>query len=58
MLIENERNSVRVSYTNGTKQTEEAPSMDWVERTIWTDRMLEALAKGVKGGIWSFSLAK
>lgn len=28
---------------------------DWVERTIWTDRMLEALEKGVKGGYW-FSL--
>jgi RNA-directed DNA polymerase len=27
----------------------------WVERTVWTDRMLEALEKGVKGGIW-FSL--
>jgi RNA-directed DNA polymerase len=29
--------------------------MDWVERSIWTDRMLEALDKGVKGGVW-FSL--
>ncbi len=55
MSIENERNSVRVSCANGTKQMEEAPSMDWVERTIWTDRMLEALAKGVKGEVW-FSL--
>lgn len=27
----------------------------WVERTVWTDRMLEALEKGVKGGVW-FSL--
>jgi len=26
-----------------------------VERTVWTDRMLEALEKGVKGGVW-FSL--
>lgn len=27
----------------------------WVEHTIWTERMLEALMKGVKGGMW-FSL--
>jgi RNA-directed DNA polymerase len=26
-----------------------------VERTVWTERMLEALEKGVKGGVW-FSL--
>jgi RNA-directed DNA polymerase len=25
---------------------------DWVERSVWTDRMLEALENGVKGGIW------
>ena len=29
--------------------------MDWVERSVWTDRMLEALEQGVKGGVW-FSL--
>ncbi|GEM_PF-1601756 len=28
---------------------------EWVERHVWTQRMLEALAKGVKGGVW-FSL--
>jgi len=28
---------------------------DWVERSIWTERMLEALARGLKGGAW-FSL--
>ena len=28
---------------------------DWVERHVWTERMLEALGKGVKGGVW-FSL--
>jgi RNA-directed DNA polymerase len=27
----------------------------WVEHTVWTERMLEALEKGVKGGVW-FSL--
>ena len=24
----------------------------WVERTVWTEHMLEALEKGVKGGVW------
>jgi RNA-directed DNA polymerase len=28
---------------------------EWVERHVWTERMLEALVKGVKGGVW-FSL--
>ncbi len=28
---------------------------DWVERAVWTERMLEALEKGLKGGVW-FSL--
>jgi RNA-directed DNA polymerase len=27
----------------------------WVERSVWTERMLEALETGVKGGVW-FSL--
>lgn len=39
----------------GTKQTEETRKKDWVERSIWTDLMLEALEQGVKGGVW-FSL--
>jgi RNA-directed DNA polymerase len=33
----------------------QAEKWDWVERSVWTDRMLEALEKGVKGGVW-FSL--
>lgn len=28
---------------------------DWVERSVWTKRMLEALERGVKGNVW-FSL--
>jgi RNA-directed DNA polymerase len=28
---------------------------DWVERCVWTDRMLESLERGVKGNVW-FSL--
>ena len=40
-----------------TKQAGEACSdgWSWVERTVWMERMLEALEKGVKGGVW-FSL--
>jgi RNA-directed DNA polymerase len=53
MSIESENKSVKVSC--GTKQTGETRTMDWVERSIWTDRMLEALEQGVKGGVW-FSL--
>lgn len=40
----------------GTKQVEEAPTKwTWVEPSIWTDRMLETLHRGVRGGKW-FSL--
>jgi len=40
-----------------TKQGGKACSerWSWVERTVWTERMLEALENGVKGGVW-FSL--
>lgn len=49
-----EDKSTQVS--EGTKQVEETPTeWTWVKPTIWTDRMLEALEKGVKGGKW-FSL--
>jgi RNA-directed DNA polymerase len=42
-----------VPRSNGVKQGTEARS--WVEASIWTERMLAALANGVKGGKW-FSL--
>ena len=39
-----------------TKQVGETKSRwDWVEREVWTERMLKALETGVKGGVW-FSL--
>ncbi len=31
---------------------EAQPRWDWVEQSIWTERMLMALEKGVKGGQW------
>ena len=53
MSIESETIPVAVPET--AKQAGEARPFDWVERSIWTDRMLEALDEGVKGGVW-FSL--
>ena len=53
MAIEGETKPVAVPET--AKQTGESRSYDWVERSIWTERMLETLARGVKGGVW-FSL--
>lgn len=46
-----------MTVSEETKQMGETrPSeWEWVERSVWTDRMLEALDKGVKGGVW-FSL--
>jgi RNA-directed DNA polymerase len=43
--------------SRGAKQPGEALPVkwDWVERSIWTERMLEALVEWVKGGVW-FSL--
>ena len=46
------RGSVRRGYTSGRSR---AKDWEWVERHVWTERMLEALDKGVKGGVW-FSL--
>jgi len=54
MCIRREQQPATVS---STKQAGEALNQKWiwVERAVWTDRMLEALDKGVKGGVW-FSL--
>ena len=42
--------------TERSKQAGEAPTRwAWVERAVWTERMLAALETGVKGGKW-FSL--
>jgi RNA-directed DNA polymerase len=41
---------------NGAKQAEETRGRWlWVERTVWSERMLQTLVTGVKGGKW-FSL--
>lgn len=43
--------------STGTRQGADTPGRNWawVEATVWTERMLSALANGVKGGKW-FSL--
>jgi RNA-directed DNA polymerase len=55
MLTSNEATPVPVC--SAAKQTGKTPPQEWewVERSIWTERMLEALQQGVKGGVW-FSL--
>ena len=54
MATRNERKPARVSER--AKQVGETGSKwSWVERTVWTERMLEALERGVKGDVW-FSL--
>lgn len=41
---------------SGAKQGREvAPQWEWTEASVWTERMLAALERGVKGGKW-FSL--
>lgn len=48
--------SESVTVSEKAKQTESAPSQwVWVDRAIWTERMLAALGNGVKGNKW-FSL--
>lgn len=48
-----EERAARVPFA---KQAAEAqPKWDWVEPSVWTERMLTALDNGVKGGKW-FSL--
>jgi RNA-directed DNA polymerase len=48
--------SESVTVPEKAKQTESAPTQwAWVDRAIWTERMLAALGNGVKGNKW-FSL--
>lgn len=56
--ITKEEKPAEVSREIGTKQageTDVREKWNWVEPSIWTDRMLTALEEGVKGGKW-FSL--
>ena len=50
--------SESVTVPEKAKQTESTPSeWAWVDRAIWTERMLAALGNGVKGSKW-FSLIR
>jgi RNA-directed DNA polymerase len=57
--VDSEKNMLseeKPAEVSETKQAGEAAGRwTWVERAVWTDRMLEALETGVKGGVW-FSL--
>ena len=45
--------SESVKVPGKAKQTESAPTeWAWVDRAIWTERMLAALGNGVKGNKW------
>ncbi len=44
-----------LSVLETTKQGSESSSKEWIETSIWTGNMLNALGNGVKGGKW-FSL--
>jgi RNA-directed DNA polymerase len=55
MNVRNE--NIPAEVRNTAKQAGEASpdKWDWVERSVWTERMLDALERGVKGNVW-FSL--
>ena len=53
MLKQSQPSSVSKSSRQGGEAG--AEKWAWVEATVWTERMLKALEKGVKGGKW-FSL--
>ena len=54
----NESESETVAVPLRAKQAESDPAQwAWVDREVWTDRMLAALGNGVKGNKWSI-LAK
>jgi len=56
MTIPEEGTPVPVPRGGAKQPGETRPGKwDWVERSVWTERMLEALERGVKGGVW-FSL--
>jgi len=49
----NEKQAAEVSETKQAGET--CSRWEWMERSVWTERMLKALETGVKGGVW-FSL--
>ena len=57
--VDSEKNMLseeKPAEVSETKQAGEAAGRwTWVERAVWTDRMLEALETGVKGGVWTLA---
>lgn len=52
MITPNEGQLVTVSPTAKHPGDTRPVEWEWVERSVWTERMLETLEKGVKGGVW------
>jgi len=55
MTTQSENRPAQVCNTAKQAGETETRKWDWVERSVWTERMLEALERGVKGNVW-FSL--
>jgi len=54
-----QREIAGASVPEGATQVSEVRARwAWAEPAVWTDRMLSALESGVKGGVWSFQMAK
>ena len=51
MQEESQASSVRIDAKQGA-ETQDPREWEWVEAEVWTERMLAALANGVKGGKW------
>jgi RNA-directed DNA polymerase len=53
--MQSQRTASRVQKAKQGAETCKSDKWDWVEASVWTERMLAALENGVKGGKW-FSL--
>lgn len=50
--MKDERPQAKAPSVREAKQGAETRDWSWVEGTVWTERMVSALANGVKGGKW------
>jgi len=50
--VKTERNERELITVPETARRRREARWNWVERTVWTERMLHALVNGVKGGKW------
>lgn len=57
-MKEETTNTTRKSAGNGCSPWRRLIPLGWVERAVWTDRMLDALERGVQGGKWYILMDK